>query len=105
MPHLIASPQTRRLPEGDLYDVWMTSIVNISIAGFRRGVSHFFGHGRSNFEQTRRPSSVPFTRFPMSGSKFGKLPNLNGDVPLGFLIYVNAGFVSCSFLFPKGISQ
>jgi len=29
MPHLIASPQTSRPPEGDLCDVWMTSIVNI----------------------------------------------------------------------------
>ena len=40
----------------------------------------------------------------MGGSKFGKLSDLNGDVSLGFLIHVN-GLVSCSFLFPKGISQ
>ena len=26
---LIASPQIRSLPEGDLCDVWMTAIVNI----------------------------------------------------------------------------
>jgi hypothetical protein len=28
----------------------------------------------------------------MGGSKFGKLLDLNGDVPLGFLIHVNGRF-------------
>jgi hypothetical protein len=50
-------------------------------------------------------TSVPCARFPMGGSKFDKLSDLNGDVPLDFLIHVNGRFRWLRFSFPKGIGQ
>ena len=62
MPHLIASPQIRRLPEGDQCDVSMTAIVNIRASS----ASSFYSETPSENLYLYRQPLIELRRFSLA---------------------------------------